>query len=95
MSVRIRLKRTGARKRPFYRIVVMDSRSPRDGRPIEEVGHYSMMLPKQERIHVAFDRVEYWTSKGAQVSETVRNLLKRKAHAEQGKSEEATTWKSS
>ena len=81
MSVKIRLKRTGARKRPFYRIVVVDSRAPRDGRPIEEIGYYGAVLPAsftdRERIRVATERVDYWVSKGAQVSETVKKLIKR------------------
>lgn len=77
MAVKIRLKRTGSRKRPFYRIVVMDSRAPRDGRPIEEVGHYSPVLPTEQCVTVALDRIEYWRGQGAQMTETVRSLIKR------------------
>jgi len=77
MAVRIRLKRIGTRKRPFYRIVVMDSRTAPNGRPIEEIGHSSAVLPVKDQVHIMHDRVDYWCSKGAKVSETVRRLIKR------------------
>ena len=74
MSVKIRLKRMGAKKRPFYRVVIADSRSPRDGRFIETVGTYN---PLVEVIQVTLkeERVREWLSKGAQPSDTVRNIL--------------------
>ena len=75
MSVRIRLKRFGTKRRPFYRIVVMDSRSPRDGRAIEEVGIYHPIEVEENQIKIKEDRVREWLDKGAQPSHTVRKLL--------------------
>lgn len=75
MSVRIRLKRFGTKKRPYYRIVVMDSRSPRDGRTIEEVGFYHPIEIEQKQLIIKEDRVRDWLKKGAQPSDTVRKLL--------------------
>ena len=75
MSVRIRLKRFGTKRRPYYRIVVMDSRSPRDGRTIEEVGFYHPIEIEEKQIQVKEDRVRDWLNKGAQPSDTVRKLL--------------------
>lgn len=76
MAVRIRLKRMGAKKRPFYRIVVADSRSPRDGRFIEEVGYYNPTTePKTVKINA--EKVQDWLSKGAKPSDTVKVLLER------------------
>lgn len=74
MPVTIRLRRTGTTKRPAYRVVVTDSRSPRDGRFIEILGHYS---PLTEPPTVSIDRakVEAWIKKGAQPSNTVRRLI--------------------
>jgi len=74
MAVTIRLRRTGTTKRPAYRVVVADSRSPRDGRFIEVLGHYS---PLTEPPTVSIDRakVEAWIKKGAQPSNTVRRLI--------------------
>ncbi|GGG12349.1 30S ribosomal protein S16 [Paenibacillus aceti] len=74
MAVRIRLKRMGAHKAPFYRIVVSDSRSPRDGRFIEEIGFYN---PVAEPAVVKIDEEKalQWLQNGAQASDTVRNLL--------------------
>ena len=74
MAVRIRLKRLGAKKAPFYRIVVADSRCPRDGRFIEEIGTYDPMA-EGENIKVDLERAKYWISNGAQPTETVRGLL--------------------
>ena len=72
--VKIRLRRMGAKKAPFYRIVVADSRYPRDGRFIEEVGYYDPM--KEPVVHkVDEDKVKDWLSKGAQPTETVKALL--------------------
>jgi small subunit ribosomal protein S16 len=75
LSVRIRLKRFGTKRRPFYRIVVMDSRSPRDGRTIEEVGFYHPIEIEEKQIQVKEERVREWLNKGAQPSDTVRKLL--------------------
>ena len=74
MATRIRLKRLGAKKRPFYRIVVADSRSPRDGRFIEEIGHYDPCKEPAE-IKIDDEKAVEWLKKGAQPSETVRALL--------------------
>jgi len=75
LSVRIRLKRFGTKRRPYYRIVVMDSRSPRDGRTIEEVGFYHPIEIEEKQIQVKEERVRDWLNKGAQPSNTVRKLL--------------------
>lgn len=78
MAVRIRMKRMGRRHRPFYRICVMDSRKPRDGKAIEEVGHYDPMVrDKSKRVVVKMDRVDHWISVGAQPSEKVAVLLRK------------------
>ncbi|MGI6364581.1 MAG: 30S ribosomal protein S16 [Bacillota bacterium] len=76
MAVRIRLRRMGAKKRPFYRIVVADSRSPRDGRVIEEIGYYNPITEPAD-IKVDADRAKAWLSTGAQPSDTVKDLLKK------------------
>lgn len=75
MAVRMRLKRMGAKKAPFYRIVVADSRSPRDGRFIEQVGYYD---PTKEPALIKIDEeiAKKWLSTGAQPSDTVKKLLK-------------------
>ena len=75
MSVRIRLKRLGTKMRPYYRIVVMDSRKPRDGRALEEVGLYHPISPEDQQVVIKEDRVREWLSKGAQPSATVKRLL--------------------
>jgi small subunit ribosomal protein S16 len=74
MSVKLRLSRVGAKKNPFYRVVVTDSRSPRDGRFIEHVGVYD---PNRDPVEVRFDmdRVKHWLSVGATASDTVSELL--------------------
>ena len=74
MSVKIRLKRMGSKKRPFYRIVVADSRSPRDGRFIETVGTYNT-LTEPEQVTLKDEAIMNWLSNGAQPSDTVRNIL--------------------
>ena len=76
MAVKIRLKRMGAKKAPFYRIVVSDSRSPRDGRFIEEIGTYNPLKDPGE-IVVDKERAAYWIGCGAQPSDTERALLKK------------------
>ena len=75
MSVRIRLKRFGTKRRPFYRIVVMDSRRPRDGRTIEEVGFYHQIEIEEKQVNIKEDRIRDWLDKGARPSDTVRKLL--------------------
>jgi small subunit ribosomal protein S16 len=75
VSVRIRLKRFGTKRRPYYRIVVTDSRSPRDGRTIEEVGFYHPIEIAEKQITVKEDRIREWLGKGARPSDTVRKLL--------------------
>ena len=74
--VKIRLRRMGAKKAPYYRIVVADSKSPRDGRFIEEIGTYNPSA-ESEKLKVDAERVQYWISKGAQPTDTVRGLLKK------------------
>ena len=76
MAVRIRLTRTGAKKRPFYRLVVADSRSPRDGRFIEILGHYNP-ITEPSVVKVDEERAVYWLLNGAKPSDTVRALLKK------------------
>lgn len=76
MSVKIRLKRMGSKKRPFYRIVVADSRFPRDGRFIETVGTYNP-LTDPETVTLKEEKVMNWLNNGAQPSDTVRNILSR------------------
>ncbi|RHR05637.1 30S ribosomal protein S16 [Pseudoflavonifractor sp. AF19-9AC] len=74
--VKIRLRRMGAKKAPFYRIVVADSRYPRDGRFIEEIGIYNPVVSPAE-LKVDVDRAQAWIKTGAQPTETVRDLLKK------------------
>jgi len=74
--VKIRLRRMGAKKAPFYRIVVADSHSPRDGRFIEEIGTYDPAA-ESEKIKVDMERAKYWIANGAQPTDTVRGLLKK------------------
>ena len=76
MAVRIRLRRMGAKKTPFYRIVVADSRYPRDGRFIEEIGSYNPLLDPPE-IKVDAEKAQQWISNGAQPTDTVKALLKK------------------
>ncbi len=77
MALKIRLARGGAKKRPFYRIVVADSRSPRDGRFIERVGTYDPMLPRDhpERVRLKEDRIKHWLGVGAQPSDRVARFF--------------------
>ncbi|MGD8401022.1 MAG: 30S ribosomal protein S16 [Bacillota bacterium] len=75
MAVKIRLNRMGAKKRPFYRMVVADSRSPRDGRFLEIIGHYNPIVDPIELV-VDKDKAQDWLKKGAQPSDTVKRLLK-------------------
>ena len=74
MAVKLRLKRMGAKQKPFYRIIVADSRSPRDGRFIETVGTYDP-VKADNNIAVKEDRVAYWLDNGAQPTDTVKSIL--------------------
>lgn len=74
--VKIRLRRMGAKKNPYYRIVVADSRSPRDGRCIEEIGSYDP-LSNPATVHVDAEKAQTWIKNGAQPTDTVRGLLKK------------------
>ena len=76
MSVKIRLKRIGAKKAPFYRVVVADSRYPRDGRFIEEIGYYNPLTTPVE-IKIDSEKAQKWINNGAQPTETVKSLLKK------------------
>ena len=78
MSVRIRMKKMGRTHRPFFRICAMDQRSPRDGRVIEELGHYDPMCPETDaRATLKSERIDHWLSVGAQTSEKVARLIKK------------------
>jgi len=77
MSLKIRLARAGTKKRPFYHVVVADSRSPRDGRFIERIGHFNPLLPKEktERLKLDLDKVKAWLAKGALPTDRVLRFL--------------------
>jgi small subunit ribosomal protein S16 len=76
MSLKIRLARAGAKKRPYYRIVVADSKSPRDGRYVEKIGTYDPLLPQDsERVKLVEDRVKHWLGVGAQPTDRVLRFL--------------------
>ena len=77
MSTKIRLKRFGTKKRPFYRIVVMDTLAPRDGRALDEVGLYHPISTEGDQIRFDEEKVRQWLEKGARPTETVRRLLNR------------------
>ena len=81
MSVKIRLKRIGAKKAPFYRVVVADSRYPRDGRFIEEIGYYNPLTNPVD-IKIDSEKAKKWISNGAQPTETVKSLLKKAGSTE-------------
>ncbi|MCL2221624.1 MAG: 30S ribosomal protein S16 [Oscillospiraceae bacterium] len=74
--VKIRLRRMGAKKNPYYRVVVADSKSPRDGRFIEEIGTYDPLSSPSE-IKIDLERADYWVKNGAQPTDTVRALIKK------------------
>lgn len=82
MAVKIRLKRMGAKKTPFYRVVVADSRSPRDGRFIEELGYYNPVSDPVE-IKIDGEKAQKWLKNGAQPTDTVKYLLKKSGIIEQ------------
>lgn len=75
MSVKIRLKRMGAKKKPFYRIVVADSRCPRDGKFIEEIGYYNPLV-EEKTVKVDSEKVQQWLKNGAKPTDTVDRLFK-------------------
>ena len=77
MAMKIRLARGGSKKRPFYRIVAADSRMPRDGRYVEKLGTYNPLLPKdsEDRVKMKLERIQYWMSEGAQVTDRVSRML--------------------
>src|ERR671938_182198 len=77
MSLKIRLARAGTKKRPFYHVVVADSRSPRDGRFIERLGHFNPLLPKErtERLKLDLDKIKAWLAKGALPTDRVLRFL--------------------
>ena len=81
MAVKIRLKRVGAKKQPFYRVVVADSRSPRNGRFIEEIGYYNPLTNPAD-IKIDVEKANKWIGNGAQPTETVKALLKKAGIAE-------------
>jgi len=81
--VKIRLKRMGAKKRPFYRLVVADSRSPRDGKFIEEIGFYDP-LPNPAKVQIDADKVHEWMRRGARPSDVARKLLEREGILQRG-----------
>ena len=76
MAVKMRLRRMGMKKAPFYRVIVADSRSPRDGRFIEEIGYYNPLTEPAE-IKIDADKAKKWIANGAQPTETVKSLLKK------------------
>jgi len=78
MSASIRLKRFGTKKRPYYRIVVMDKMAPRDGKTIAELGYYHPIEAEEKQIVFDAEKVRTWVDKGATVSSTVRSILNKK-----------------
>lgn len=81
MAVKIRLKRIGAKKNPFYRVVVADSRYPRDGRFIEEIGTYNPVV-EPAQINIDTEKAQKWIKNGAQPTDTVKSLLKKQGIVE-------------
>jgi small subunit ribosomal protein S16 len=94
MSVTLRLKRVGMKKQAYYRLVAMDRRTARDGKELEVLGHYD---PKDKENKVTFkgERIQYWLSCGAQISDTVRTLLSRNGFIQKKKTEKAEATPSS
>ena len=76
MALKIRLTRMGSKKRPFYRMVAINSETRRDGRPLEFLGHFNPMVEPNE-IVIKQDRLDYWLGQGAKPSDTVRSLIKK------------------
>ena len=83
MALRIRLTRMGSKKRPFYRVVAMNSETRRDGRALEFLGHYNPMVEPNE-IKIDTEKIQKWLDRGAKPTDTVRSLLKKVGHAVQG-----------
>ena len=79
MALKIRLRQQGRTNRTSYRLVVADARSPRDGKYLENVGFYDPLLPKESDVRVDHERISFWISQGAQITERVLSLLKRAA----------------
>ena len=79
LSTKIRLSRMGTKKVPFYKIVVIDTKKPRDGRYIECLGYYDPRKPDEEKISVDTEKVDHWVNNGSILSDTVRELLKKKS----------------
>ncbi|MDX9826812.1 MAG: 30S ribosomal protein S16 [Spirochaetia bacterium] len=79
MSVKIRLKKFGAKARPYYRIVIMDSRLPRDSKTIDEIGLYHPIEAEDKQIRIDEAKAKFWLARGAQPSDTVRALLNKKS----------------
>lgn len=75
--VKIRLKRFGTQKRPYYRVVVVDARAPRDGKTIEEIGTYHPIEKEDKQLNINVERANYWIGVGAQPTETVGRLIKK------------------
>ena len=75
MAVKIRLRRMGAKKAPFYRVFVADSRSPRDGRFIEEIGYYNPVAQPEAEVKIDSEKVEKWLKNGAQPTDVVKRLF--------------------
>ena len=75
MAVKIRIRRMGAKKAPFYRVVVADSRSPRDGRFIEEIGYYNPVAQPEAEVKIDSEKVEKWLKNGAQPTDVVKRLF--------------------
>ncbi len=92
MSLKIRLSRSGTKKRPYYRVVIAESRMPRDGRFIEKMGIYDPMLPHDstERVKLDVERIQYWLSKGAQPTDRVTLFLAKLGLAEAPKRRDQT-----
>ena len=78
MSASIRLKRFGTKKRPYYRIIVIDNKAPRDGKTLEELGYYHPIEAEDKQIVFNAEKVKAWLDKGATVSDTVRGILNKK-----------------
>jgi len=76
MAIKLRLTRTGTKKRPFYRVVAIDSATRRDGRPLDFVGHYNPMT-NPEQIQLDAEKIKKWLALGAEPSETVKSLIKK------------------
>jgi len=75
VSVKIRLKRMGTKKRPYFRVVVVDSRAPRDGRTIEEIGYYHPIEAEDKQVSLDVERIKDWLGKGARPTITVKRLM--------------------